>query len=568
MRRAIDGERRSIVVASLLMMSWQGCESLVPVAIGAAIDRAIEPHDGSALALWLVGLALLFLVLSLSFRFGWRRSRRAAEHAAHGLRVEVADAVLDPLRQPVRDRSAGLLLSIASSDADQVGALAWLLPRIAGAVVSVLVVTVALFATSVGLGLVVLAGAVAIVIAAHWLAKPLQQRAESEQAHAGAAAGLAADVIGGLRVLKGFGGERAAAARYRAVSRRSRDATVRAAVFEQLYEAATLFLTLLFLAVVAFVAGRYAAEGRIGVGQFIAAVGLAQFLVGPLEGLASVGAALARARASAGRIAAVVDSPRRVAAGAGARGGAEGAAGVAGGVDAVAGVAGGADAARPSAGALRVNGIVDLVAAPGELLGVAADTTTAHELVELLARAHDEAVGVRIDGVAPHALEPRAARRALLVARHDADLFSRSALDNVSAAAADERAVAAALEAAAADQVIETLARGGETPLAERGSSLSGGQRQRIALARALAAEPLVLVLEEPTTALDAATEARVAEGLRRVRSGRTTVVVTTSPALLAVCDRVVLLRDRQLADEGDHGRLAASAAYRELVLA
>ncbi|WP_143666964.1 ATP-binding cassette domain-containing protein, partial [Streptomyces sp. rh207] len=93
--------------------------------------------------------------------------------------------------------------------------------------------------------------------------------------------------------------------------------------------------------------------------------------------------------------------------------------------------------------------------------------------------------------------------------------------------------------------------------IGERGSSLSGGQRQRVALARALAADRSVLVVHDPTTAVDAATEARIATGIRRARTGRTTVLVTSSPALLAATDRVVLV---------DGGTITAEAPHEDLV--
>ncbi|MGW4278087.1 ATP-binding cassette domain-containing protein, partial [Streptomyces seoulensis] len=103
----------------------------------------------------------------------------------------------------------------------------------------------------------------------------------------------------------------------------------------------------------------------------------------------------------------------------------------------------------------------------------------------------------------------------------------------------------------------------------EGGRSLSGGQRQRVLLARALRAEPPVLVVHDPTTAVDAVTEARIAQGLREIRQGRTTVVVTNSPALLAVTDRVVFLDGGRVGAEGTHGELARThATYRTAVLA
>ena len=122
----------------------------------------------------------------------------------------------------------------------------------------------------------------------------------------------------------------------------------------------------------------------------------------------------------------------------------------------------------------------------------------------------------------------------------------------------EETALTRALAASAADDVRDSMPDGLSTEIGERGRTLSGGQRQRVALARALAAEPAVLVLHDPTTAIDAATEDRIAGGLDRHRSGRGTLLVTSSPALLSRCDRVVLITDGAVTAEGTHASLVS----------
>ncbi len=125
------------------------------------------------------------------------------------------------------------------------------------------------------------------------------------------------------------------------------------------------------------------------------------------------------------------------------------------------------------------------------------------------------------------------------------------------------------LAAAGADEVADELPGGVDGAISERGQSLSGGQRQRVALARALAADRAVLVVHDPTTAVDAVTEARIASRLRDVRRDRTTILVTTSPALLAVADRVVLLDGGRITDAAPHADLVRrNATYRTAVLA
>jgi putative ABC transport system ATP-binding protein len=207
---------------------------------------------------------------------------------------------------------------------------------------------------------------------------------------------------------------------------------------------------------------------------------------------------------------------------------------------------------------------LDLHVPAGELLGVVApDPAVANALLACLGRSVDPDSGVvELDGVALPSLRIDDVRAAMLVAAHDADLFEGTLISNVSTS--DSRVLAAA----GADEVAHALPDGVETELSERGRSLSGGQRQRVALARALAVDAPVLVLHDPTTAVDAVTEARIAGGIRELRGGRTTILVTTSPALLAVVDRVVVLEDGVVSAEGLHHELAAHDAYRAVVLA
>ncbi len=177
---------------------------------------------------------------------------------------------------------------------------------------------------------------------------------------------------------------------------------------------------------------------------------------------------------------------------------------------------------------------------------------------------------VRLGGVPLRDL-PIAAGRALLLAEpHHTDLFTGTIRSNV--VTADDDGLATALRASAADEVVAQHADRLNHAVTERGAGLSGGQRQRLALARALLAKPPVLVLHDPTTAVDAVTEHEIARGIRTLRHGPGTaygtLVITSSPALLAQTDRVVVLGDGVVAGEGDHADLGATDPdYRAAVL-
>ncbi|MFG2301062.1 ABC transporter ATP-binding protein [Actinacidiphila glaucinigra] len=547
--RTVRGRRRDVAVGAVLGAGHQFGEALVPVIIGVVIDRAVFDGDGRALFGWLAVLAVVYVGLSLSFRFGARAGERAAEQAAHDLRIALVRRVLDPGGGAERGHLPGELANIATEDAKRVGAVDMTVMTGISALTGLLVSAVALLRISVPLGLVVLLGTPLLLWLGHLLSKPLERRSEAEQEGAAYASGIAADLVAGLRVLKGIGAQAAAVERYRRTSRASLGATVRAARAEAWQSGVVLTLTGVFIALVALIGGRLAAAGDITLGQLVSAVGLALFLLGPLEVFAWVNAEFAQGRASAGRIAAVLAAEPDV-------------------------LPGGRALPEPVLGGLRLHGVTlgalrdaDLDVRPGELLGVAStDPAAAQALLACLSRATDPEAGVvELDGVPLPELDPARLRTAVLVAAHDADLFEGTLADNLGGAGEYDRALAAAC----ADEVARALPQGTATKVTEGGRSLSGGQRQRVALARALVADRPVLVVHDPTTAVDAVTEARIARGLREHRRGRTTLLVTNSPALLSVADRVVLLDGGRVAADGAHGDLVhGDPTYRTAVLA
>ncbi|NGO81086.1 ABC transporter ATP-binding protein [Streptomyces sp. YC504] len=577
LRTVIKGERRRVLAACALNASHQIGEALIPVLIGFIVDRAIVHPDLASFARWALILAVVYVFLSGGFQLGAREAEYAKEHAGHTLRMRLIRRVLDPYGGAERGRPPGALVSVTTEDARRAGGVTFALPIGFGAVIGLAAGAVLLLRASVPLGLLILLGTPVLMGLGQLLARPLEQRSHAEQERAAHASGVAADLVAGVRVLQGLGAQRAASDRYRRTSRAALDATVRAARAEAVQTGMMQTLTGVFIALVALVGGHLVLTDAIGLGELVAAVGLALFLPGPLHTVAWVAADVARSRASAERVGEVLSAPGGIAnSEAAARN--EHSEGAPDNADSEAAArkvpapAAPADGAPPALhlSALTHEGLQNLefAVAPGEFLGVVVtDPAHADTLVRCLARRTDPDAGrLALDGVPFTDLSPRALRARILVAEHAADLFTGSIEENITAAGA--AAHEAATTAAAADEVAASVPGGMAAPVGERGRSLSGGQRQRVALARALAADREVLVVHDPTTAIDAATEARIASGIREVRRGRTTVLVTSSPALLAVADRVVLIDGGRLADEARHEELVQrSALYRTAVL-
>jgi putative ABC transport system ATP-binding protein len=554
LRQAVAGQRRLVAVGAVLAVGHQAGEVLVPVLIGTIVDEAVATGSGTALLRWLLVLAAVFAGLSACYRFAARAGERAAEQAAHDLRRRLARRVVAAQGGAETGRLPGELVNVANADAARVGAVNMAVTAGAAAFAALTTTAVVLLQMSVPLGLVVLLGAPPVLLLAQALGRPLQRRSEAEQENAGHAAGVAADLVAGIRVLKGIGAEGTALARYRRISRSSLRATIRAADAQAGHDGALVAVSGVFIAAVALVGARLALRGDITIGDLIAAVGLALFLLGPLSIVTWVNGQLAQARGSAVRVAEVLDAPPAVPPAT-------------------------REPVRPVRGELVLHDVVDgplrvpqLRIAPGEFIGVVAvDPAAGTALVRALAREADPATGtIRLDDLPLTDLEPAAVRAAIGTAQHDSVLFDDTVRDTVTGAAPEDRArLAAVLAGTTVDELVRTLPDGLDTRVGDRGRALSGGQRQRLVLARALAAEPPVLVLHDPTTAVDAVTEAHIADRLRALRAGRTTILVTTSPALLAVADRVVLLPGDADPVIGTHTALVRDdARYAAAVLA
>lgn len=539
--RCLTRHRRRLLAGFVLLALWQLCEALVPVMIGVVIDRAVATSEIASLVVLLLAFGLLFSVLSYSYRFGARLVFGAVQQEVHAIRVEIAAHALHPrgVRSSVLP---GQTLSLATADATLVGISLRLVGFAVSAVLAVILAAVVLVRIDTSLGLVVVIGVPLVIGLAQLVTPVISRRTERQQASVADASGVATDLVRGLRVLKGIGGERVAGQRYRRLSRRAQLAGISSNSSVGAMTGLTRLLSGLFLAVVALVAGHKAVRGEITIGELVAVVGLTQFLAEPLNMLGEISAFTARSFAAARRITDYLHTPRLVAAG-----------------DDIA-------AGEATLGLVLPRG-EHITSAPGELLGIAvADPAEADAMVRVLSG--EEEGMVSLGGADAATLSTTARRAHLLVSPHHVDLFEgsmRSNLDPHDQLGEDE--IRELLERSSAADVIALAGDGLEEHLSPDGATWSGGQRQRIALARALASAAPVLVLHDPTTAVDAVTEHRIAEGIRAARSGRVTWLITSSPALLARADRVVLVRDGEIVAEGDHHDLAHEDHYRELVL-
>lgn len=547
------GRRQAGTIAGGVVFGivWMLAQALVPWALGRAVDAGIASGDAGALVTWAAVLLTLAVAQAAS---GVVRHRLAVSNWIQaalttsqvvGHHVTYVGAAM-PVRLPT-----GEVVSTVASDAVRLGDAYDITARFVGAVVAYGAVAVLLLRSSVPLGVVVLVGVPVTAALLAFVVRPLQRRQHAQRDVAGRLTALGADTVAGLRVLRGVGGEGVFLARYTERSQEVRRAGVAVARVQSWLDALQVLLPGVFVALVTWLGARFTLEGSITPGELVSFYGYAAFLVVPLRTATEMLQKTIRAHVAATRVLGVLSVQ-----------------------PAVRDPADPAHEAGPDA--VLTDPASGLTVRRGMLTAlVSADPSAAAAVADRLGRLTDDDGNppARLDDVPITALPVAAVRRRVVVADADPRLFTgslRTELDPWGRHTDGE--VLAAVAAAAATDVLDALPKGLDDEVTERGRSFSGGQRQRLALARALLSGAETLVLVEPTSAVDAHTEADVAGRLREYRRGRSTVVVTASPLLLDRADVVALLAGERVVATGSHRDLLrrddeVGAAYREVVL-
>ncbi|MGW7080200.1 ABC transporter transmembrane domain-containing protein [Streptomyces sp. NPDC054866] len=550
-RNQLDGQLKSLAWGLLHFGSIAVIPYLVGFAVQAVVDRSGGrlAIAGAVMALCGIAIALGDTMLHRTAVTNWITAAARVQQLLARKTAQLGSAL-------TRRVAAGEVVAVSTGDVEKIGWFVEAVSRFTAAALTVVFVCVGVVIYQPALGVVVAVGVPVLALAVLPLLPRATRRADHQREKAGRATELASDTVAGLRVLRGIGGEELFLDRYRRASQEVRTAAVRSARMWAVISAVQVLLPGLLLIVVVWHGVNLAREGRITIGELVTVYSAVTMLTYPLRHFEEIAMAYSFSRPSAKRAARVLSLQRTTHAGDGTH-------------DVTQTVPTG-DLYDPATGLLAPSGRLTAV--------VCGDPDEAGRLAERLG-GHasfddaEELPSVLLGGVPLDEAPLATARTAVLVQDKDPVLLSgtlRGLLDVPASGAvsADE-----ALEAAQCADVLDALAQAsvGEAPLdahvTERGRSLSGGQRQRLALARSLIADPEVLVLDEPTSAVDSHTEARIADGIKGLRKGRTTVVLTSSPLLLDRAERVVFLHEGEVAAVGVHRELVHSdPRYRAVV--
>jgi ABC-type multidrug transport system fused ATPase/permease subunit len=554
---------RTQVLGMLAGMAWMLAIALVPAAVGKGVDDGIVPGDLGGLVRWalvLIGLgAICAATAAIRHYFAvynWLfASYRGAQLTAQG--AERAGPAL------TRTMPSGEVVAVFANDVMRLGGLYDVMGRFSGAVVSYAVVGAILLAASPALGWLVLLGGPVMLASLSLIVRPLQRRQARQREEAGRLTTLGADTVAGLRVLRGIGGEQTFLRRYEQQSARVRERGFQVAGIQAALDSAEVLIPGIFVVLVTWLGAREAVTGDITAGQLVAFYGYTAFLTMPLQTAIEVVDRGIRAQIAAGKMLRVMAvQPDH-------------------------------DAAKPST--------VALPAADADLVDPLSGTVIRGGRLTAIVSARPEESSAVADRLGRHGPGPHQTtwggvrlddlsigdvRRHVVVSEPDPRLFTGVLRDQLrggpgrrpaaGGAGSDpgtgsdhggDREVLAALTTASALDVLDAVADGLDGTVEERGRSYSGGQRQRLALSRALLTEAPVLVLVEPTSAVDAHTEARIAGRLAEHRRGRTTVITTVSPLLLGQADEVVVLEDGLATLTGTHRELLDHPTYRHIVI-
>lgn len=533
--------RRKGLASSALVTSAIALGGLpvLPYFLTGAVDHGLAQRDWGALAGWSAGLVLAGFVSAAMIVWSHRLTvhwRMDAAFRTLQLATGKVNGLGDELRRKV---TTGQVVSVGATDVRRIAEAVDALSPLVGCTVGLVAVGVLLFTTSVPLGLTIFIGVFLVGLVTGPVLTRLQRRQAAYRERIGDITDRASDIVAGLRVLRGIGGEHRFSASYRRDSQELRKAGYKVAGPHAWLNALGEGTPAILLGVIVWVSGRLLAAEAITAGQMVAAFGYTAALMLPVNWLIGTSYRIIEGRIACGKVCALLEVPSRAAP-----------------EQPQAGPPDGAELHDPESG---------LVIGSGELLAVAsADSDHVAEVFDRLGGYTESEA--RFGEVPVGRIDRREMRRRVLVAEHDAYLFAGTIASVVAAREGADR-VAAAVETASAEDVVEALPEGLDTMVDNQVRTLSGGQRQRLRLARALAADPEVLLLCEPTSAVDSHTEARIAGRLASARAGKTTAVATTSPLWLGRADKVAFVQDGKVAAVGTHRELEEQHPdYRALV--
>ncbi|MFE7127075.1 ABC transporter transmembrane domain-containing protein [Streptomyces sp. NPDC057617] len=549
-RNQLGGQLKALAWGLLHFTGIGGLSLGAGLAVQAVVDRSGGrlALAGGLIALFGAAIAIGDTMLHRTAVTNWITAAARVQQLLARKTAELGSAL-------TRRVAAGEVVAVSTGDVEKIGWFVEAVSRFLAAALAIVVVCVGLVIYLPALGILVALSVPVLALAVLPLLPRATQRADIQREKAGKATELASDTVAGLRVLRGIGGEELFLGRYRAASQEVRKAAVRSARMWSLISAVQVLLPgTLLLAVITYGA-RLALDGRIEVGGLVTVYSAVTLMLFPLRHFEEIAMAYSFSRPSARRAARVLSLERT----------------------AYEDERGGLDDARPTGD--LYDPATGLLAPAGLLTAVVCgDPDAAGRLAERLgghAAEEEKSPSVLLGGVALDDLPLDAARASVLVQDKDPVLLSGTLtelLDIPASGAVDpEKALAAAQCGDVLDALVQASVDGSGDPMrsriTERGRSLSGGQRQRLALARSLVTDPEVLVLDEPTSAVDSHTEARIARSVKELRAGRTTVVFASSPLLLDHADRVVFVHEGEVAAVGAHRELLRDEpGYRAVV--
>ncbi len=554
-------QRRGLLVGITAGVIWTAGKISVPLLVRAAIDHGIETGNRPTIVRWAIWIGLAGVVSAVFT--GTRRywAFREARWSEAELRHRMF-AHLQRLHFAYHDGAhTGQLMSRANTDLQQIVNFVVMIPLTCANLLTVVAATVVMARIDVLLTLLAVGSLPLLNVLAKRFSVRLHPAVMGVQQEAAQLAEVVEESVAGVRVVKGFGAEGVQAARLRRAAGDLYDVSMETARIRARYLPLLDLLPSIGLVLVLAYGGHQVIAGSLSLGALVAFNAYVVMLIWPLRMLGSIIAQAQRAAASAERVHEVLaaepeiidpPSPCRLPIG--------------GGDVRFEGVQ-----FAYGAGPAVLDGF-DLHIEAGTSVAIVGATGSGKSTVaKLIPRFYDVTQGrVLLDGLDVRDAAVEDVRRAVGLVFEDTFLFSDTIAANIAFAepTADSARVMRAARLAGAHEFISALPDGYATEIGERGFSLSGGQRQRIAIARAILADPRVLILDDATSAVDPSKEHEIRDALTEVMAGRTTLVIAHRPATIALAARVVLIDDGKVAAVGTHQELLASNARYQEVLA